>query len=141
MYYVVYVSTATRSFNDEELMALLRQSQESNTRRGITGILLYKETNFIQVLEGPEAIVRERVARIECDPRHVGFLTLLQGHSETPLFPEWSMGFIPAAKLCADDQAAVNGFWKPNAMDSIGANPTGIHPALKLLLSFKRYMR
>jgi hypothetical protein len=33
-------------------------SRENNAKRGVTGMLLYKEGNFIQVLEGDEREVR-----------------------------------------------------------------------------------
>jgi hypothetical protein len=39
-------------FSEGDLVELLTQSRENNTLAGITGLLLYKEGKFLQVLEG-----------------------------------------------------------------------------------------
>ncbi len=56
---LIYVSSSTRAFSDADLVALLEQSQEKNARLDITGMLLYKDGNFMQVLEGPDDAVRQ----------------------------------------------------------------------------------
>ena len=50
--HVVYVSTASEPMDDEDLAELLAQSRERNARNDITGMLLYKDSRFIQLLEG-----------------------------------------------------------------------------------------
>ncbi len=93
LFHVVYVSAATRLFEKDDLVALMKNSAERNTRVGITGLLLYKDGNIIQVLEGPEAEVRETFARIERDPRHRHVQILLQEPIEERCFPRWAMSF------------------------------------------------
>ena len=46
---LVYVSSALREFSKSELVELLEKSRKKNTRLGLTGMLLYKEGNFIQL--------------------------------------------------------------------------------------------
>ena len=54
---IVYVSSATRLFAAEDLVALLQAARDYNARIGITGMLLYKAGNFLQVIEGDAAAV------------------------------------------------------------------------------------
>ncbi len=58
MFSLTYVSSAVRPFAEDELADLLAVSRQNNARLGITGMLLYKDGNFMQVLEGEEAEVR-----------------------------------------------------------------------------------
>jgi hypothetical protein len=89
----VYISSAVTPFSKSELQALLTQAREHNASRGITGLLLAHDGNFMQMLEGPEKAVRELAAKIHKDPRHSGVITLLEEPAERPQFPEWKMGF------------------------------------------------
>src|SRR6266496_3606353 len=93
MFFLVYVSSAVKPFSRSELVDLLAKSHENNTALGITGMLLYKNGNFMQVLEGEEHVVRALYARIGLDSRHRGLLTLMQGPLAERQFPDWSMGF------------------------------------------------
>jgi len=80
--FLVYVSSATLPFSGEDLRALLATCRENNAELGVTGMLLYKDGNFMQVLEGDEQAVRGLYARIAADPRHGGEITLQEGFSE-----------------------------------------------------------
>jgi hypothetical protein len=51
---LVYASSAKQLFSEEDLTALLQQSRDNNTRLGLSGLLLYKDGNFMQVLERPD---------------------------------------------------------------------------------------
>jgi hypothetical protein len=93
MFFSVYVSTATRLMSEEELNALLEQSRAKNARADITGLLLYKDGNFMQFLEGAKEKVCALLEEIRMDPRHHGMIILLQEERPAREFPEWSMGF------------------------------------------------
>jgi hypothetical protein len=93
MFFLVYVSSATRPFSGEDLRVLLETCRKNNAELGVTGMLLYKDGNFMQVLEGDEGSVRGLYERIAADPRHGGEITLQQGFAEGRQFPDWSMGF------------------------------------------------
>ena len=93
MYSLVYVSSATVTFSDDDLRALLDQSRRDNAAKQISGILLYKGGNFMQLLEGDVAHVKELYSKITLDRRHTGSLVLLRTHSDERMFPDWSMAF------------------------------------------------
>ncbi len=93
MYYIVYVSAAVQPFSKPELLALLKNAREKNQRLGITGLLLYKDGDFIQLLEGERAAVQALYSTICKDPRHAGTIVLVAGEANQRLFSDWSMGF------------------------------------------------
>ena len=65
MFQLVYLSSASQPFSEDDLVALLTQARQNNTAHGLTGMLLYKDGNFMQVLEGDEAEVRRLFHTIE----------------------------------------------------------------------------
>src|SRR5208282_515145 len=107
MFSLVYVSSATKPFSKSELLELLEKSRKNNTSLEISGMLLYKDGNFMQVLEGEEQLVRSLYTKISADPRHKGTLALLQSVEEKRQFADWSMGF---RDLNSPEVAATPGF-------------------------------
>ena len=100
-FFLVYASIANEEFSPEQLLELLAVSRRNNERCGITGMLLYKERRFLQVLEGAEAAVRATYARIEQDPRHREVVLLISDEERKREFADWSMAFQDL-----DDQTA-----------------------------------
>ena len=93
MYYILYNSYAVSEFDDAALKELLIQSREKNKRLAITGMLFYFEGQFIQLIEGDDAAVRQLAIEIALDPRHKHFMILKEGAIEKRFFTDWSMGF------------------------------------------------
>jgi len=107
LYQLIYVSSAIRSIGDPELAHILRGSRRHNLARNVTGMLLYHESLFLQVLEGPKQEVLKLYARIERDARHVNARVLHRGEIEERSFRSWSMGFY---KTTASSPAELEGF-------------------------------
>lgn len=107
MYHLVYTSHAVKPFSDAELLELLQQSRDRNKEFNISGILLYVQGKFMQVLEGKKAFVEQIYASILKDPRHTRVTLVLEGNSPARIFKGWSMGF---KKLSNEDFAGVSGF-------------------------------
>jgi hypothetical protein len=93
MIQLVYVSTAVEDFSTEELVELLRKARQKNEKLGITGMLLYKNREFMQALEGEEDVVLELANLIKEDPRHRDARVILKGPAKRREFPDWTMGF------------------------------------------------
>lgn len=93
IFQLVYVSTAVRAMTPGDLVSLLVEAREKNERNHITGLLLYKNRSFMQLLEGSERSVREVYAKICVDPRHKWVRTLMTGPTAERDFPQWFMGF------------------------------------------------
>jgi hypothetical protein len=87
----IYVSALTDT-DDSVLADILRTSQKNNARDGLTGMLLYADGNFLQVLEGPPEAVEQTFARIELDPRHSHVIVMSDEPTTQRDFADWSMG-------------------------------------------------
>jgi hypothetical protein len=79
--------------DDSELAAIMASAARNNRKNQVTGMLLYAGGNFMQVIEGAPATVRDTYARIAQDTRHRNLLLMLEEPVEQRHFSEWSMGF------------------------------------------------
>ncbi|MFD0793009.1 BLUF domain-containing protein [Mucilaginibacter litoreus] len=93
MHYIVYISAATKFFADSELKDLLLQSRKSNKLKEITGLLLYSQGVFMQVIEGKQENVMQLFEIIEKDARHNCIIKMLEGETDERVFPDWAMAF------------------------------------------------
>lgn len=92
-YHVVYRSRETQPMTEQDLDAILAWSRDYNKEHEITGMLLYSDGQFVQVIEGREEEVRQLFAQIQFDTRHTQLVTVSEGPSPARAFQEWSMGF------------------------------------------------
>jgi len=90
---LIYVSTSVKLLSDEELLDILKVSRENNSTKDVTGLLLYKGGNFMQVLEGPDEAVEALYKKIEADPRHKDLSVLAREQISNRQFPAWQMAF------------------------------------------------
>ncbi len=91
---IVYASAATVPFSREELVKLLSIARRNNSKIGVTGVLLYLDGSFLQVLEGHEENIETVFKRVEKDARHGNVMVLRRGEIEERSFAEWTMGFV-----------------------------------------------
>lgn len=110
MLQIIYASAATRKISSEELRDILIKARANNEALGVSGMLVYDDGSFIQVLEGPSEAVSALVERIKGDPRHTQFRLLSRRDIEAREFGEWSMGFADTSTETAGlDGFAVHG--------------------------------
>ena len=86
-YYLLYRSHATARPTAAELEDMLGQARVYNAAADVTGLLLYHDGRYVQVLEGPKGAVREVYARICRDPRHAHISTINEGLGPARRFP------------------------------------------------------
>ena len=89
----VYCSASTRPMSGTDLAELLRRARQNNARAGLTGMLLYAEESFFQVLEGPADAVYALCSKIELDTRHAKMTKIIQEPIRQRAFDHWTMGF------------------------------------------------
>ena len=65
MNYLIYISTAVKLMTDAELISILADSRDNNKLKNITGMLLYGDGTFIQVLEGGKKDITDTYHKIE----------------------------------------------------------------------------
>ena len=94
MYYLIYLSSSVKPMNHDQLSTLLQQCRDNNQKNGITGMLLYQNGTFMQMLEGDKQVVLDLYDDITKDDRHTGFHKVLAGDIKERNFEDWSMGFF-----------------------------------------------
>ena len=116
---LIYLSSLSDMKLEGEISKILESSIRRNKEDGITGMLLYANGNFLQVLEGEEKSVDETFNRICADPRHLNIIDIIREPIANRQFSEWSMGyqqlneeyirafpeFAPIFKFHEDDEA------------------------------------
>jgi hypothetical protein len=139
LFRMAYISTASKLFESAELRDMLKESNRRNKEADITGMLLYKDGQFMQVLEGEAEAVTATFSRISKDPRHHGIMVLVKGAVQERRFPQWSMAF---RDLNLPDHQDVPGFSEFLNMPLTGKEFEGdLEHCQKLLLSFKKSIR
>ena len=103
---MVYLSTATAPYDEEELKRILDKARANNTANGVTGLLIYHDGCFLQVLEGEADVVEATLKRVRNDPRHHGLMVVHKRDVTERLFPDWSMGYVRRSDLTEDQAAA-----------------------------------
>lgn len=90
---LVYVSLAGHDMAASELCELLAQARARNRRYGITGLLIYRDREFMQLIEGEHAAVMALFARIEQDGRHQRVDRIWDGPISARSCDDWAMGY------------------------------------------------
>jgi len=117
---------------DSELLDLVDISRANNFQMNVTGVLLYADGSFVQVLEGGPPTVEKLVRKIRRDARHRGFITLLDRVADDRDFEGWSMGF---RRVSQQDLNQIAGYHDWSAeMPTRRKIAAGIH----LIESFRR---
>jgi uncharacterized Fe-S cluster-containing MiaB family protein len=115
MYHLIYVSHASTKLIEDELFQILESSREKNKEKSVTGMLVYLQGKFIQVLEGKKSIVEELFEEIKKDPRHKKVIKILEGNTPERIFKNWSMGF---KKINLNQFTEISGYTDPEVFFS-----------------------
>jgi uncharacterized membrane protein (DUF373 family) len=131
---LVYISQAVKPFSTDELMNLLRQCRQGNAANEITGVLLYFNECFVQVLEGKEEVVNKTLQKIKHDLRHHNLTELERSYIKKRHFPDWSMGFeeVDSAQLAGLNIEGLNHFFEG---DKAGQDNELNHKLLSALMN------
>jgi hypothetical protein len=118
------------------LADILESAVRHNQRNEVSGMLLYADGNFLQVIEGEPQAVQETFERIRKDPRHRNVTVLLEEPLSEQHFSQWSMGY---KQLRAEDVLA---FPHHAPFFKYGFNAKTFEPtpgdALELLMLFSK---
>lgn len=130
---LIYCSAANSPFSHDELGQLLTVARYNNARFGITGMLLYSEGSFFQVLEGEEDALERLLAIISRDERHAQLTVILREPIARRSFGDWTMGYASVTPQELDSIVGTNDFFTAGeSFDRLGPGR-----AKKLLAAFK----
>lgn len=107
MHRLIYLSQLTRNMSHREIATLVARAQKKNQQAGLTGLLIYMQGRFFQVLEGPETAVDQCFARIQQDPRHGAMKLIASYEVKTRAFPDWKMSLFYPEQLPQQARDAV----------------------------------
>lgn len=93
MIQLIYICSAAYEPSEKDLIELLDQARSRNNSLNITGMLLYDNATYIQVLEGEYDDVHRVLFSIKKDERVGRLITLVDQEIKNRCFPNWSMGF------------------------------------------------
>lgn len=133
MYYLVYSSVASGGLSEDDLRDILQSSQLRNADLNLTGMLLYCNGKFLQVLEGKKEDVHSLYYKISRDTRHRDLNVLLEGTIATRNFKNWSMGFKSLDVASAQE---ISGFEDIDQFFTLNKATNNSHPALIFLSLF-----
>ena len=94
MYQLIYTSEPTVAFSSQDIRELLAVARARNRISLITGMLVFCDRQFLQVLEGNAPDVIRTYDRIAADVRHDNLVALHRGYSHVgKTFTGMAMGF------------------------------------------------
>lgn len=94
LYRLIYVSQAIAGLEYSDLVEILEKSERNNKKVGITGMLSFGDSMFLQVLEGSRRVVSQTYNRILLDKRHVNAELINFSEIESRDFSLWSMKVV-----------------------------------------------
>lgn len=101
---LLYISTIAAGVTDRDVKRILAAAQLKNRRLDITGVLVYCEVHFAQVLEGRSHALNEVMNRIGRDQRHRDMRVICREPIATRLFDRWGMAAVEGLTLAEEIQ-------------------------------------
>lgn len=88
IFQLIYFSDRPAESTLSVVELICEAAYKRNRVDGVTGLLVYNESMFLQFIEGPNAAVTGCYARIEKDTRHQAPVVIWENFSETRIFPD-----------------------------------------------------
>jgi len=132
--HIVYVSFSFKDLTEIDLENLLADIRKRNKLQKVTGLLLYNDGTFIQLIEGKTRIIKNLFEKIKNDKRHSDVVLLLDESIKKRAFPDWTMGYY---KLNREQSGKIPGYSDfMHSKDSRKLIESTSYEAMKLLNSF-----
>lgn len=93
IYQMSYVSTGCDTLKYDDIKSILQDSRKNNVEKDITGILVYCNKHFFQILEGEKEKIQQLYHKIIIDRRHDNVIKIQEGFVENRQFENWNMAF------------------------------------------------
>jgi hypothetical protein len=91
---LTYTSLARLDVDADDLHAIHRSALKLNALDGITGLLVFNGTHFLQIVEGAEPAIEDLMGRLRHDPRHSSIEIRDEREVDSRSFPDWSMELV-----------------------------------------------
>ena len=102
-YYLIYLSDSSNLTNQDVTQDILDNVIDWNKELDISEFLVYRDGNFLQLLEVNKNEVLTLFNKIKREPRHKNVTKILEDESENRIFSDYESGFlVPKNKLVRD---------------------------------------
>lgn len=102
LFQLIYSSAATERMPKSKLYKILLGARSRNASLDVTGLLVFVNGVFLQILEGERDTVLTLMKRISSDPRHSNVKVFQETAVEQRTFPSWRMAYVtPSTKELA----------------------------------------
>jgi hypothetical protein len=104
---LTYTSLARLDLGSEDLAAIHRSARELNSLDGITGLLVFNGTHFLQIVEGSGPAIDDLLGRLRRDPRHSSIEIRDERNIDARSFPDWSMELVRVSSSYFEAKEAI----------------------------------
>ena len=118
-----YTSFARLDLTGADLAEIHETARRLNPLDGITGLLVFNGSRFLQIIEGAESAIDDLVARLRADDRHSAFEIRDERIVAERAFPDWSMELV-----------TVSASWQEAREEIDKVLPDGLSPAVRDLI-------
>ncbi len=88
---LIYVSKRTKDCYERDIEQILERSVANNQKLGVTGVLLYSQSRFLQYIEGDFRTIMTLYEKIKKDERHYDATMIALMPISKRVFPNWQM--------------------------------------------------
>ena len=118
---ICYISDSRINNSLTDFNNLTLTAKSNNAKNNITGILVYKNNNFLQVFEGQSNTVDDIFSKIRVDDRHSNIFKIIDTTIDERIFEEYNFGFTVVSDRSALKNLSDYLTWLRNA-DNMIAN-------------------
>ncbi|QNJ96918.1 BLUF domain-containing protein [Constantimarinum furrinae] len=90
---ICYISKAIDELDESGVKNIFDTTVRNNVRDNISGILLFQEGNFLQVLEGEKNKLKSLFSTIMEDSRHYRILPVINHYNDCRIFESYTSTF------------------------------------------------
>ena len=105
---IIY-SSRPLGFDKDTVQQILVSSCKNNQSVEVTGLLIYSEDQYLQLLEGPTPALEETFSKIKSDTRHDNIIVLKEDFTDRRLFSSWTMRPQPLDVMMFEEDDIKNG--------------------------------
>ena len=120
---LAYTSLARLDLEETDLIRIRESARHLNALDGITGLLLFNGSRFLQIIEGDPEAIGELIERLRTDDRHSAIEIRDDRMVDSRSFPDWSMELV-----------RVNSGYLEARREIGEALPAGVAPAVRQLI-------
>ena len=133
VFHLVYRSLASTQVDQATVEDILKKARAYNPTQNLTGLLIFRDQTFLQLLEGSEVSVMTLYQKILKDSRHTNCSIMMSAQSQQRIYEQWSMAYVDGSKAKGSAQSLWDLF--DTLIQGDESNSDYIQPILKKFLS------